>query len=76
MNFRLLYGPVEMLLSGWMNSVGRNNPCGTEKPDRDESDWGKVIPVEQKRKLEMNSASGNNPCGRKKQAWDEFGRSK
>ena len=59
-----------------MNSVGRNNPCGTEEPDRDESDWGKVIPVEQKRKLEMNPASGNNPCGRKKQAGDEFGRSK
>ena len=75
-NFRLLYGPAEMHFSGGMNSVGRNNPCGTEKPDRDESDWGKVIPVEQKRKLEMNPASGNNPCGRKKQAGDEFGRSK
>ena len=65
-----------MHFSGGMNSVGRNNPCGTEKPDRDESDWGKVISVEQKRKLEMNPASGNNPCGRKKQAGDEFGRSK
>ena len=45
-----------------MNPGGRNNPCGTEEPDRDESDWGKVIPVEQKRKLEMNPASGNHPC--------------
>ena len=62
-----------MLFSGGMNSVGRNNPCGTEKPDRDESDWGKVIPVEQKSKIEMNPASGNNPCGRKKRAGDEFG---
>ena len=65
-----------MLLSGEMNSVGENNPYGTKEQDRDESDWGKVIPVEQKRKLEMNPASGNNPCGRKKQAGDEFGRSK
>jgi len=44
-----------MLFSGWMNSVGRNNPCGTEKPDRDESDWGKVIPAEQKSKIEMQT---------------------
>lgn len=36
-----------------MNPGGRNNPCGTEKPDRDESDWGKVIPMEQKSKIEM-----------------------
>ena len=36
-----------------MNSGGRNNPCGTEEPDRDESDWGKVIPMEQKSKIEM-----------------------
>ena len=68
--------PVEQKNKLEMNPGGRNNPCGTEEPDRDESDWGKVIPVEQKRKLEMNPASGNNPCGRKKQAGDEFGRSK
>ena len=37
-----------------MNLAGGNNPCGTEKQDRDASDWGKVIPVEQKSKLEMN----------------------
>ena len=65
--------PAEEKSKLGMNSVGRNNPCGTEEPDRDESDWGKVIPVEQKRKLEMNPASGNNPCGRKKQAGDESG---
>ena len=37
-----------------MNPGGRNNPYGTEKPDRDESDWGKVIPVAQKSQIEMN----------------------
>ena len=31
-----------------MHSGGRNNPCGTEKQDRDASDRDKVIPVEQK----------------------------
>ena len=72
----MLYGPAEMLFSGGMNPAGENNPYGTKEEARDESDWGKVIPVEQKRKLEMNPASGNNPCGRKKQAGDEFGRSK
>jgi len=56
-----------------MNSVGRNNPCGTEEPDRDESDWGKVIPVEQKSKIEMNPGGRNNPCGTKEQAGDESG---
>ena len=56
-----------------MNPVGRNNPCGAKEQARDESDWGKVIPVEQKRKLEMNPASGNNPCGTKEQAGDESG---
>jgi len=39
-----------------MNLAGGNNPCGTEKPGRDASDWGKVIPVEQKSELEMNLA--------------------
>ena len=38
-----------------MNSVGRNNPCGTKEQDRDEPDWGKVIPVEQKSKIEMQT---------------------
>ena len=65
--------PAEQKSKLEMNPVGRNNPCGTEEPDRDESDWGKVIPVEQKSKLEMNPASGNNPCGTKEQAGDESG---
>ena len=46
--------PAEEKSKLGMNSVGRNNPCGTEEPDRDESDWGKVIPMEQKSKIEMN----------------------
>ena len=45
--------PAEEKSKLGMNSVGRNNPCGTEEPDRDESDWGKVIPMEQKSKIEM-----------------------
>ena len=59
-----------------MNLAGGNNPCGTEKQDRDASDWGKVIPVEQKSKLEMNPVGRNNPCGTKEQAGDESGRPK
>ena len=39
-----------------MNPGGRNNLCGTEKQDRDASDRGKVIPVEQKSKIKMNLA--------------------
>ena len=31
-----------------MHSAGRNNPCGAKESDRDASDRGKVIPVEQK----------------------------
>ena len=31
-----------------MHLAGRNNPCGTEKSDRDASDRDKVSPVEQK----------------------------
>ena len=68
--------PAEEKSKLGMNSVGRNNLCGTEEQDRDESDLGKVISVEQKSKLEMNPGGRNNPCGRKKQAGDEFGRSK
>ena len=59
-----------------MHSAGRNNPCGTKKPDRDASDWGKVIPVEQKSPIEMHSAGRNNPCGTKDQARDASGRAK
>ena len=40
-NFRLLYGLVEMLLSGEMNSVGENNPYGTKEQAGDESGWPK-----------------------------------
>ena len=57
-----------------MHPADRNNPCGTEKQDRDASDWVKVIPVEQKSKLEMNPGGGNNPCGTEKQDRDETGR--
>ena len=46
--------PVEQKSKLEMNPGGRNNPYGTEKPDRDESDWGKVIPVAQKSQIEMN----------------------
>ena len=56
-----------------MNSVGRNNPCGTEEQDRDESDRGKVIPMEQKSKLEMNPGGRNNPCGTEEPDRDESG---
>ena len=59
-----------------MNPGGRNNPCGTEKPDRDESDWGKVIPVEQKSQIEMNLDGRNNPCGAKEPDRDESERPK
>ena len=37
-----------------MHSVGRNNPCGAKKQDRDASDRGEIIPVEQKSKIEMH----------------------
>ena len=57
-----------------MNLAGRNNPCGTEKQDRDASDWGKVIPVVKKSEPGMNPGGGNNPCGAKEQAGDESGR--
>ena len=57
-----------------MNSGGRNNPCGTEKQDRDENRVAEIIPVEQKSKIEMNPGGGNNPCGAKERARDESGR--
>ena len=37
-----------------MHSVGRNNPCGAKEQDRDASDRGKVIPVEQKSGTGLN----------------------
>ena len=37
-----------------MNPDGRNNPCGTKEQDRDASDRGKIIPVEQKIQIEMH----------------------
>ena len=40
-----------------MNLAGGNNPCGTEKPDRDASDRGEIIPAEQKSKIEMHLTS-------------------
>ena len=68
--------PMEQKSQLEMHSAGRNNPCGTEEPDRDESDWGKVIPVEQKSPIEMHPVGRNNPCGTKDQARDAFSRSK
>ena len=59
-----------------MHSTGGNNPCGTEKQDRDASDRGEIIPVEQKSKLGMNPAGRNNPCGTKEQDRDASGRQK
>ena len=59
-----------------MHSVGGNNLCGTKEQDRDASDRGKIIPVEQKSKLGMNPAGGNNPCGTKEKAGDASDRSK
>ena len=56
-----------------MHPVGRNNPCGTEKQDRDASDRGKVIPAAQKSQIEMHPAGRNNPCGTKDQARDASG---
>ena len=46
-----------------MHLAGGNNPCGTEKRDRDASDRGKVIPVVKKSKMGMNPIGRNNPCG-------------
>ena len=37
-----------------MNLASGNNPCGTEKPDRDASDRGEIIPVEQKSQIGMH----------------------
>ena len=39
----------------------QNNPCGAKESDRDASDRGKVIPVEQKSPIEMHPAGRNNP---------------
>ena len=59
-----------------MHSAGRNNPCGAKESDRDASDRGKVIPVEQKSPIEMHSAGRNNPCGTKEPDRDASGRAK
>ena len=53
-----------------MHSAGRNNPCGAKESDRDASDRGKVIPVEQKSPIEMHPAGRNNPRGTEKQDRD------
>ena len=44
-----------------MNLAGGNNPCGTEKPDRDASDLGEIISAEQKSKIEMNLKRRDTP---------------
>ena len=49
--------PAEQKSKTRMNLAGGNNPCGTEKPDRDASDRGEIIPAEQKSKIEMNLTS-------------------
>ena len=48
-----------------MHLAGRNNPCGTEKSDRDASDRDKVIPVEQK----VIAGSGETIVENTKAAW-------
>ena len=53
-----------------MHSAGRNNPCGTKELDRDESDRGKVIPVEQKSPIGMHPGRRNHPYGTEKQDRD------
>ena len=57
-----------------MHLTGGNNPCGAKEEDRDESGWGKIIPVGQKSKIEMHPGGGNHPCGTKEQARDAFDR--
>ena len=59
-----------------MHPTGRNNPCGAKKQDRDASDRGEIIPVEQKSRIEMHPAGQNNPCGEKEQDRDASDRSK
>ena len=59
-----------------MNPGGGNNPCGAKEQDRDESGQGKVIPVEQKSKIEMHPTGGSNPCGAKEEDRDASGRQK
>ena len=59
-----------------MHLAGRNNPCGAKEQDRDASDRGKIIPVEQKSKLGMNPAGGNNLCEAKEEDRDASGRRK
>ena len=55
---------------------GGNNPCGAKEEDRDASSRGKIIPVEQKSKIEMHSAGRNNPCEAKEEDRDASGRQK
>ena len=59
-----------------MNPGGRNNLCGAKEQDRDASDWGKVIPAEQKSKIEINLGGRNNPCGAEKPDRDASDRGK
>ena len=59
-----------------MNPEGRNHPCGRKEQDRDASGRGKIIPVEEKSKIEMHLAGGNHPCGAKEQDRDAFDRPK
>ena len=51
-----------------MNPGGGNNPCGAKEQDRDESGQGKVIPVEQKSKIEIH------PDGTKSSLWSKRAR--
>ena len=57
-----------------MHLTGGNNPCRAKEEGRDESGWGKIIPVGQKSKIEMNPGGGNHPCGAKEEDRDESGR--
>ena len=42
----------------------------------DVSDWGEIIPMEQKRKAGMHSVGRNNLCGEKEEDRDASGRLK
>ena len=53
-----------------MHQADGNNPYGRKQQARDESDWGEIIPVEQKSEIEMHLAGRNNPCGTEEQDRD------
>ena len=75
-NVKMTEWPGRDAFSDGTYLTGRNNPCGTEKQDRDASDRGKVIPVVKKSKTGMHSVGRNNLCGAKEQDRDASDRGK